>query len=256
VCSIGSIESRTAVPAWFFDYVAAGNPATATVNQLFLIGWCAYYGDVSAIKFLLGQGETMAAFGENYDLNGVCFHGHWRLCQLLVERGADVNSAEAANGRNATSRGAIQDQSREVPATVRILLAAGVDPNRPTLHSVETGSFMRDCRTKGETPLRRAAAFGNEEDIRLLLEAGAHIDARDANGDTPLAWASWYLRPGAVLHLLCYGDFHIHPERQRHTTSEPANVSMEGALNGKPHLQTTPSRSWFGKASRTQSWFW
>jgi ankyrin repeat protein len=70
---------------------------------------------------------------------------------------------------------------------LKILLASGADPNRPTKPSVETGSFMRDCRTKGETPLHRAAAFGNEEDIRLLLAAGSRKDARDVNGDTPLA---------------------------------------------------------------------
>jgi Ankyrin repeats (many copies) len=44
---------------------------------------------------------------------------------------------------------------------------------------------MWDCRTKGEAPLHRAAAFGNEEDIQLLLDAGAHIDAKDANGGSP-----------------------------------------------------------------------
>ena len=89
---------------------------------------------------------------------------------------------------------------------------------------------MRDCRTRGETPLHRAAAFGNEEDIRLLLAAGAKIDAKDVNGDTPLTWASWYLRPGAVLHPLCFGGFRIHPDRREQTISEPANGSMEDAL--------------------------
>ena len=59
---------------------------------------------------------------------------------------------------------------------------------------------MRDCRTKGETPLHRAAAFGNEEDIRILLKARAKLDALDANGDSPISWASWYLRPGAVVN--------------------------------------------------------
>jgi ankyrin repeat protein len=43
---------------------------------------------------------------------------------------------------------------------------------------------MRDCRTKGELPLHRAPAFGNEEDIQLLLDVGAVIDAKDANGDS------------------------------------------------------------------------
>ena len=31
--------------------------------------------------------------------------------------------------------------------------------------------------------------FGTEETIQLLLDAGAIIDARDMNGDSPLTWA-------------------------------------------------------------------
>jgi hypothetical protein len=32
----------------------------------------------------------------------------------------------------------------------------------------------------------------------------------DMNGDSPLTWASWHLRPASVLRKLCYGDFAIH----------------------------------------------
>ena len=38
-------------------------------------------------------------------------------------------------------------------------LADGAKPNCATKEEVETGGFMRDCRTKGETPLHRAAGF-------------------------------------------------------------------------------------------------
>ena len=119
---------------------------------------------------------------------------------------------------------------------MKILLAAGADPNRATIPGRETGAFMRDCRTKGETALHRAATFGNEEEIRLLIAAGAQVDAKDANGDTPLGWASWYLRPGGVLHLLCYGDFHINQRQRQETTCELENGSMEGTLSGTPHI--------------------
>jgi hypothetical protein len=74
-----------------FDYVGAGNPSSATVAGASLIRWCHYYGDVSAIKFLLAHGESLAALVENFGLNRACFHGHWRLCQYLIEQGADVN---------------------------------------------------------------------------------------------------------------------------------------------------------------------
>ena len=86
-----------------------------------LIQWCAYYGDVSAIKFLLRHGESLDSLGENFDLNGAVFHGYARLCQFLIEQGADVNQG-----------------------------------------LVDTG----------ETPLHKAAAFGSEESIQILLDAG------------------------------------------------------------------------------------
>ena len=95
-----------------------------------------------------------------------------------------------------------------------MLLAGGANPNAVTNADTETDCFMRDCRNKGETPLHRAAAFGSEQAIDLLLSAGARREAKDQNGDSPLTWASWHLRPDAILRTLCYGGFSIHPERK------------------------------------------
>ena len=66
---------------------------------------------------------------------------------------------------------------------------------------------MRDVRTRGETPLHRAAAFGSEQSIQMLLAAGARLDAKDIHGDSPLTWASWHLRPRSILRLLRYGVY-------------------------------------------------
>ena len=66
---------------------------------------------------------------------------------------------------------------------------------------------------QGETPLHRAAAFGEEATVKMLLDAGALREARDANGDTPLSWASWYLRPASILHQLCFGEHGVNPRR-------------------------------------------
>jgi len=54
-----------------------------------------------------------------------------------------------------------------------VLLASGADPGCATKPGVETEGFMRDCRTKGETPLHRAAAFGELATIAMLINAGA-----------------------------------------------------------------------------------
>lgn len=75
-----------------FEYIDAGHPANSTDSSgTSLLRWCAYYGDVSAIRFLVADGESLGSLGDNFDLNGACFHGHWRLCQYLIEQGGDPN---------------------------------------------------------------------------------------------------------------------------------------------------------------------
>jgi len=210
-----------------FDYLSKGHAASATDrNGVSLIKWCAYYGDVSALRFLLANGESLESLGDNFGLNAAAFHGHWRLCQFLIEHGADVNRALPDTGETPLHAALCTSDRLAHDLVIRVLLAGGANPNCVTKESVETGAFMRDCRTKGETPLHRAAAFGTEETIQLLLDAGAALDARDMTGDTPLSWASWHLRPDAILRMLCYGDFSINPKRR----------GMRANLLGEPHL--------------------
>jgi uncharacterized protein len=192
-----------------FDFLAAGNPATSTdASGVSLMLLCAYYGDVSAIKHLLANGEALDSLGENLDLNAAVFHGHLKLCEFLIERGADVNQPLDETGETPLHSALCSTDRQSRDRIVELLLAHGADPNCSTKPSVETHSFMRDCRTKGETPLHRAAAFGTEATIRMLLDAGARIDATDMFGDSPLSWASWYLRPRPIIRMLCYGRFH------------------------------------------------
>lgn len=191
-----------------FDYVAAGHAAASTdPDGVSLLHWCSYYGDVSAIKFLLAHGESLQSLGDSYGLSSAAFHGHARLCQFLIEHGADVNAPLADTGESPLHAALCTANRQNHDAVVEVLLANGANPNCATKPGVETDHFMRDCRTKGETPLHRAAAFGTEATIQMLLDAGARVDVKDVNGDSPLAWASWYLRPRPILRKLCYGRF-------------------------------------------------
>ena len=84
-----------------FDYLAAGHPAdTADAAGVSLLRWCAYYGDVSAIRFLLSQGERLESLGPNLGLDTAAFHGHWRLCEFQLEHGADANYADQNSGES------------------------------------------------------------------------------------------------------------------------------------------------------------
>ncbi len=208
-----------------FEFLAEGNKATSTdADGVSLVQWCAYYGDVSAIKHLLANGAKLNVLGTDLGLNGGSFHGHWKLCQFLLERGAEVNYA-ASDTRETALHSALCTPIRlRHNLVLKVLLTHGANPNCSTIPNVETGAFMRDSRTKGETPLHRAAAFGDEETIQLLLDAGAKIDAKDMNGDSPLSWASWYARPTPILRKLLYGNNRIHP----------ANRSMAANVEGDP----------------------
>jgi len=208
-----------------FDFVGAANPATTQDSQgTSLIQWCAYYGDVSAIKFLVSKGEVLRALGDNLGLDAAAFHGHWRLCEFLLENGADADSPLPDTGETPL-HAALSSTRRAQRLVVKVLLAHGANPNRASKPGAETGAFMRDCRTRGETPLHRAAAFADEATIQLLLDAGAKIDAKDVNGDAPLTWGSWHQRPDSILRKLCYGSFFI----------RPARLSMDEYLTGQPH---------------------
>lgn len=208
-----------------FDALATGMTATSvTSDGTSLLTWCAYYGDVSAMRYLLANGASLQSLGENLDLNGAAFHGHWRLCEFLIEQGADVNTPLADTGETPLHAALCTPNRLAHDLVLRVLLAHGADPNRATKPGAATGGFMRDCRTKAETPLHRAAAFGTDETIQLLLDAGADRSATDMNGDSALSWGSWYARPDAVLRLLCYGEFNIRPGRR----------SMAAYLLGEP----------------------
>jgi ankyrin repeat protein len=208
-----------------FDLLAAGLPADhKDEGGVSLIQQCDYYGDVSAIRFLLSHGESLDSLGENFGLSRAAYHGHWRLCKFVLEHGANANHPDADTGETPLHASLSKTDRMVYDRVLMVLLAHGANPNAATTPGVETGAFMRDCRTKGETPLHRAAAFGEVETIRMLKDAGAIIDLKDANGDTPLSWASWYGRPTPILRELLYGGFRIHPQNQ----------PMRANLMGKP----------------------
>jgi len=210
-----------------FEYLAAGHPAdSADSDGISVVQWCAYYGDVSALKCLLAAGAKLNSLGDNLGFSAGCFHGHWRLTRFLIERGADVNRPEAETGETPLHATLCTTNRLAHNLVMKVLLTNGANPNCATKHNMETGGFMRDVRTKGETPLHRAAAFGDEESIQMLLDAGAIIDTKDMNGDSPLSWASWHLRPIPILRKLLYGNHRIHRDYGK---------GMAANLLGKPH---------------------
>src|SRR5207237_9033821 len=116
------------------------------------------------------------------------------LVRLLLERGADVNTAEATHQQTALMWAVAEGHSE----IVRLLLAKGADvgartPARRGRIAVSGQFASGECclpnYVGGFTPLLFAAQQGRIETARLLLEAGAKVNETAADGSSALVLA-------------------------------------------------------------------
>jgi ankyrin repeat protein len=129
--------------------------------------------------------------------------GNERTAIALRRHGAPEDTTDidrflgaCARGDGATAKRLLTDQpdlrdrlsDRDRAAIVDV---AGSGTAGAVRLMLELGFSPRARNSFGETPLHAAAAAGNADTIRLVLDAGAELDARDANFQgTPLGFAT------------------------------------------------------------------
>ena len=173
------------------------------------IQWFVYYNDVTAVKAVLRAGGDLSSIDLNAELGNAAFFGHWKVCDFLIVHGADVNAAHPETGETPLHSALSKAGRPHYLYVVRLLVEQGADVNVRTIPGVETGAFMRDVRTRGESPLHRAAAYSDVATVEYLIAHGADREARDAHGASPMTWASEHLRPGKILRLLSFGNHRV-----------------------------------------------
>lgn len=191
-----------------------------TKGEVKPLQWLIYYNDTTAIKAVLNAGGELTSINLDVELGNAAFFGHWKVCDFLIRHGANVNTHVKETHETPLHNALAKAGRPYYFYTVKILVEKGADVNVKTIPNVETGAFMRDVRTKGETPLHRAAAYADERTIQYLIDHGANVDAKDAHGDSPLTWASEHLRPGTILSLLSYGPHKIGEAYKTKNTSD------------------------------------
>lgn len=205
--------------------------------------WFVYYDDVTALKAILRAGGDLSSLDLGEELGHAAFFGHWKVADFLIGHGADVHWTVPDTGETPL-HGALAKAGRPYYLfVVRLLLEHGADPGARTVPGQQTGAFMRDVRTQGETPLHRAAAYADEATIRLLLDHGADREVRDAHGKSPLTWASEHLRPGRILALLSFGEHTIGEASKGRITSDHGagwGTGMEWNLLGEYLPESEP----------------
>ena len=132
-------------------------------------------GKVERLRTLLQSqpGLANAVARDGFQPLGLaCFFGRLEAARLLLDAGAEVNSASRNNQKVMPLHSAAASRSLEI---ARLLLDAGADPNAR--------------QNSDETPLQEAAANGQVALAELLLKHGAVIDAENTRGETALSLA-------------------------------------------------------------------
>jgi ankyrin repeat protein len=135
----------------------------------------AWRGDMAGVQRALARGVSVDApeLGSGRTpLMAAARHGHVDLAKWLLSHGADVRACAGEQG-TALQFAALGGN----PEMVRLLLDHHCDPNALTPR----------CH---ETPLMAAAKFGQDDAARVLIAAGARVNARSEVGSTALMCAA------------------------------------------------------------------
>jgi len=143
-------------------------------------------GDVAAITAALDAGASAdESGGPATPLYLAVIGGHLAAAKLLIERGANVNAAPTPLGPAIMP--AVAQRRIDL---IKLLLAAGANPN---------------SQRSGETVLHIAARSGCLDCVKVLVEAGADVNAKTKQGQTPIHLAKRGGKHEVADYLMSHG---------------------------------------------------
>ncbi|KAM0794815.1 ankyrin repeat-containing domain protein [Usnea florida] len=156
--------------------------------------------DIVVLKNCMGEDLECTKVWNGTPLNCAARYGHGSVVQVLLEKGANIESGpeygttplmSAARGghesivRLLLEKGANIESGTDYSTTP--LMSAGRDGHESIVRLLlEKGANIESGTKYGETPLMSAARDGHESIVRLLLDKGANIHAKDFREHTAL----------------------------------------------------------------------
>ena len=190
-----------------------------------VLHWAARFGNTEVAQLMIEIGEHVDAKTAHdvTPLHEAARFGHSSIVRLLVDAGADVNKRDSRYHKSS-----LEEAVRaKCPEVVRILLESGADPNPcenatwsndggplviasfggnetifkellPRVRSIDEKGKLR-----GQTALMIAVYTGYTSIVRLLIEDGADVRARDSKSTSVLHHAVSHGSPRAdIVRLL------------------------------------------------------
>lgn len=148
--------------------------------------------------------KRLSPVDPNAEHDGICLVG-WafsgeqlKIAKFLLDVGADANNRSSSGQTPLTLAIAMQNDE-----AVEVCLAAGADPELPSHH--DATDLAGKSATLKVTPLSHAAQRDSADLVRVLINAGAVVDFRMANGHTALMSAAMTDATFAAKALLAAG---------------------------------------------------
>ena len=194
-------------------------------------------GSIETVRLLLDQGAAVNAADTTGVTPVIAAAGvnNADVVKLLVEKGANINARATVGAAVTALMGAASNGNADL---TRFLLARKAD-----IHLISpdrSGTVKNGTVAFGNvTALHFAAGRGDLDTVRLLLDAGANVNARDIRGLTPLVFAVATDRPNIeiIRLLLARGADRSLPSETKETPIDWAQKFNNPAVLGAMKLE-------------------